>query len=64
MGPELAQAIVGAVKVGNAVKGVAKNVSRIDKNFKKWNTPKQPKKSRFKKKMDNATPKVPQPKKM
>jgi len=64
MGPELAQAIVGAVKVGNAVKGVTRNVSRIDKNFKKWSAPKQPKKSRFKKKMDNAAPKVPQPKKM
>lgn len=49
MGAEVAQAIVGAVKVGNAIKGTVKNISRVSSNIKKWSTPKAPKKSRFKK---------------
>jgi len=61
MGAELAQAIVGAVKVGNAVKGIARNVSRVNKNIKKWSTPKKTKKSHFRKSVSNTTPKVPQP---
>lgn len=69
MGAELAQAIVGAVKVGNAIKGVARNVTRVGKNLKKWNAPKQTKKSHFKKtgsisKKTQQVPSVPQPNKI
>ena len=59
MGAELAQAIVGAVKVGNAIKGTAKNISKVSKNIKKWNTPKAPKKSHFKK--SASAPAAPNP---
>ena len=69
MGPEVAQAIVSAVKVGNAVKGIARNITRTGKNLKKWSTPKQSKKSRFKKASSvsakvQSSPSVPQPTKI
>ena len=36
MGTGIAQAIVVGAKVGNAVKGLARNVSRIESKAQKW----------------------------